>query len=433
MAIAKTAKRKMTMEGQPRPEEIREDQTVKAQGFFGPIRHASGASSTELSVGYGEPTSRAYTHKSDRLYPSMVPTLTRGELDAVVGGGEWPDAVYDKARAYGEQRLAQGKSPFAKPGEQYPAPGYEDQFMQQYPSAVMSYPDRTVGYQYAAGAPVTPYMSPVASQPIPEPPMQSGGTIARRVKSDGVAPVAPPQPARSMAKAAAASAPEQPAPYGVVFDGNKVIVGVPHGQDIPMDKGLKRRIREIGKQHGFYYEGDGGDKKLFPAQYKGSWDDKMSKDIKGYPPEFLSAMFGASDMAKQVKMVEDPKRTVFESLLRHNRELSPLKGKRFSDKELTEYLTRISDADTDFAGLARQPATRENVERFFSVGAAKAFPENWEEYPHNVGKAMKDFLDRRDKFLLSQDRGVYFVGAGHLRNMQKLDPKLKVLGGEKAE
>jgi len=152
----------------PRPDEIREDNTLKQQGYFGPVQHSSGKMSTELSIGYGEPTSRAYTHRTDRLYPSMVPTLTREELDAVVGGGEWPDAVYDKARAYGEQRLRQGRSPFAQPGEQYPAPGYEQQFMQQYPSAVMSYPDRTVGYQYAAGAPVTPYMSPVASRPVPQ-------------------------------------------------------------------------------------------------------------------------------------------------------------------------------------------------------------------------------------------------------------------------
>lgn len=176
MAKPKTSKQAIPS---PRPDEIREDQTLKAQGYFGPVRHASGASSTELSIGYGEPTSRAYTHKSDRLYPSMVPTLTRDELDAVVGGGEWPESVYDKAQAYGEQRLAQGKSPFAKPGEQYPAPGYEDQFMAAYPSAVMSYPDRTVGYQYAAGAPVTPFMSPVASRPVPVEPNMSLATALR--------------------------------------------------------------------------------------------------------------------------------------------------------------------------------------------------------------------------------------------------------------
>lgn len=176
MAKPKTSKQDIPP---PRKDEIREDETLKAQGYFGPIKHASGASSTELSIGYGEPTSRAYTHKSDRLYPSMVPTLSREELDAVVGGEDWPESVYDKARAYGEQRLAQGKSPFAKPGEQYPFPGYEDQFMKQYPGAVMSYPDQTVGYQYAEGAPVTPFMSPVASRPVPVEPNMSLATALR--------------------------------------------------------------------------------------------------------------------------------------------------------------------------------------------------------------------------------------------------------------
>lgn len=164
---------------------IREDGTIKGQGYFGPIQHASGAGSTELSIGYGEPTSRAYTHRSDRLYPSLVPTLTREEIGAVVGGDEFPESVYQKARAYGEQRLAQGRSPFAQVGEQYPAPGYEQQFMTAYPSAVMSYPNRTVGYQYAAGAPVTPYMSPVASRPIPVEPNMSLATAMssrRRVR-----------------------------------------------------------------------------------------------------------------------------------------------------------------------------------------------------------------------------------------------------------
>lgn len=61
-------------------------------------------------------------------------------------------------------------------GPEYPAPGYEQQFMTAYPSAVMSYPNRTVGYQYAAGAPVTPYMSPVASRPIPVEPNMSLAT-----------------------------------------------------------------------------------------------------------------------------------------------------------------------------------------------------------------------------------------------------------------
>lgn len=144
------------------PYTVREDGTTKGQGFFGPVRHASGHDATELSISDGPPTSRAYTDKNDMLYPSMVPTLTQDELNTVLGGGDrFPESVYDKAEAYARGRLAAGKSPFAGPGEQYPAPGYEDQFQRAYPNAVLSYPDRTVGYEYDGvvdryrGAPMT--------------------------------------------------------------------------------------------------------------------------------------------------------------------------------------------------------------------------------------------------------------------------------------
>ena len=132
--------------------------STKGQGFFGPVGHASGKMSTELSLGAGQRTSRAFTHKSDRLYPSMVPTLTPQELDTVVSSDEFPESVYTKARQYAEERLAQGKNPFAQPGEQYPAPGRLDEFLRAYPNAVMSMPDRTVGYQY--GASVGPFRAP---------------------------------------------------------------------------------------------------------------------------------------------------------------------------------------------------------------------------------------------------------------------------------
>jgi hypothetical protein len=148
---------------------VREDGTMKGQGFFGPLQHSSGRGATELSTGSGPPASFPYTHKDEMLYPSMVPTLSREELATMMAGDEgWPESIYRKSYDYAKGRLAQGKSPFAQVGEQYPAPGYEAQFMQQYPSAVMSYPNRTVGYQYAAGAPVTPYMSPVSSRPVPQ-------------------------------------------------------------------------------------------------------------------------------------------------------------------------------------------------------------------------------------------------------------------------
>ena len=222
------------------------------------------------------------------------------------------------------------------------------------------------------------------------------------------------------------------APYGVIFDKQKAIVGAPHGRKIPMSASVEKRVREIGDAHGYWYEGDGGDKKFFPAKYNGSWDDKMAKGIDAYPPEFLSAMFGAADMRKQVRMVEGPQRTIFDGLMANREKLSPLDGRPFSARTLSSYLASISDGDTDFTAMAKQPATRQNTEKFFKTGAAKTFPSNWEKFPHKAGKVMKKFLDTRDRFLIDQKRGVYVVGSGHLVNILKLDPSLEMLGGKKA-
>lgn len=56
-----------------------------------------------------------------RQYPSLVPTLTKDEVRAVLtskDGEKLPASVYQKAQAFAAQRIAAGKDPFAGPGEQ---------------------------------------------------------------------------------------------------------------------------------------------------------------------------------------------------------------------------------------------------------------------------------------------------------------------------
>lgn len=223
------------------------------------------------------------------------------------------------------------------------------------------------------------------------------------------------------------------APYGVIFSKNKVIVGVPHGRKIPLATDIERHIRSIGDTYGYWYEGNGGDKESFPAKYRGSWDTEMAKDIDGFPPEFASAMFGNANMDRQIRMVTDLGKTIFESLLNHGSKLSPLEGRQFTKDTLTTYLTNISDSSTDFLSMAKRIATKGYTEKFFRAGVAKTFPTNWTEFPYKAGKEMKKVIDRRDKFVLDQDRGAYFIGAGHLLNMKKLDSSLEIIGGEKAQ
>ena len=59
-------------------------------------------------------------------------------------------------------------------------------------------------------------------------------------------------------------------------------VGLTHGskEEIPA------KIKQIASKHGAWYEGDGGDK-LPGIEYRGSWDELASKEVKGYPKEYL--------------------------------------------------------------------------------------------------------------------------------------------------
>jgi len=84
----------------------------KGKGYFGPLTNSNGDPMTELSVGDG-----------GREYPSLVPTLTKGELDHLLNGGEMTDEIRFKAKAHAALRGQRGKSVWAQPNEVYPLPG----------------------------------------------------------------------------------------------------------------------------------------------------------------------------------------------------------------------------------------------------------------------------------------------------------------------
>ena len=94
---------------------LREDGTSKGNGFFGPLRstnpdYPQGTVSTEINASMeidGE----------EVLFPLLVPTLNRKEIEHLLSGEKPTQQIYDKALAHAEQRLRQGKSPFAEDGE----------------------------------------------------------------------------------------------------------------------------------------------------------------------------------------------------------------------------------------------------------------------------------------------------------------------------
>jgi hypothetical protein len=211
------------------------------------------------------------------------------------------------------------------------------------------------------------------------------------------------------------------APYGVIFQNpNKVFVGMPHGRKPPLSKDLIDRINLIARADGAWYEGDGGDKEYFDTPYKGSWDHKFIKSIKGYPIEFLSAMFGNVKENHIVNRVTDSSKTIFQAIL--DSDVNYFNDRDIEDATLTKFL-----AEMDMLEKSKKPATERNTRAFFEEGEDKTWggPE-----PHRFAQSAVRW---RDKFLLAQPDGAYFVGAGHLPSLKKLHPSLRMIGGEKAE
>lgn len=110
------------------PYGMREDQTPKGEGYFGKIKRLDNPSmfSTELSA-----STEFKLNGRAVLFPLLVPTLSREEIDHLVSGKEPTDAITQKAEAFARQRIAKGLSPFAGSGEQGQVPDMAQQQFQQ--------------------------------------------------------------------------------------------------------------------------------------------------------------------------------------------------------------------------------------------------------------------------------------------------------------
>lgn len=93
----------------------RADGTLKGDGYFGSLPAHGGMYSSEISVG-------VEIDGKEVEIPTMVPTLTRKELDLLLSGERPTDRIVDKAVEYARKRIKAGKSPFASPNERFPVP-----------------------------------------------------------------------------------------------------------------------------------------------------------------------------------------------------------------------------------------------------------------------------------------------------------------------
>lgn len=89
-------------------DEYRLDRTKKGPGFLGTLKRPDGKVSTELSIGVN-------VDGKEIQIPSLVPTLTKEEINSLLANGPMTDAIVKKAVEHAKQRMASGKSPFLEP------------------------------------------------------------------------------------------------------------------------------------------------------------------------------------------------------------------------------------------------------------------------------------------------------------------------------
>lgn len=207
-------------------------------------------------------------------------------------------------------------------------------------------------------------------------------------------------------------------------------MGQEHGKSLNLKPQTLKKIQAIAAKYGAWYEGGGSDAELTKNQideYRGSWDDLVAKDKKIFNPndyKWLYVLFANVKENNRIQKVgQDPNQSIFDNLVATSKENS-YQEKGFDENTLEEFLRACSEGEYDFLEMSKQPATKENLKKFFEAGEALMWPSNWQEYPHKAGKIAKDAtVDARDQFLASRESGVYVTGSGHMFTLQQLTNK----------
>jgi hypothetical protein len=186
-----------------------------------------------------------------------------------------------------------------------------------------------------------------------------------------------------------------------------LFVGQVHGKGVAVPPEAKAVI----DKYGAWYEG-GGDDRVPEVKYRGSWDDALAKDIKGYPKEFLFVIFTNTAVNKQKKILPGHG-TIFDRLLKTQGQYGYFKNRKFDADTLTAFLKEMGGT---YLKGSKAEATKENVAAFISSGE-----KNMWESGSTPAKKMADKANKyRDMWLLSQPKGVYFVGSDHLKDLKIL-------------
>lgn len=237
--------------------------------------------------------------------------------------------------------------------------------------------------------------------------------------------------------------------HGILFlkdkNGNDThaIVGTPHGQSPKISKDILKRIDEIRKKHGIYYEGDGGDvkhhEKLFgPKQeYKGTWDtltiDKQS------PPHWIHTdLFSnhkENNLVSRLLQHHTPGDRIIDTIRRSGENLASYdaRGERFipSEEHLNAFFEKMNMKND-----AQVPTTKSSLSNFLNKGETKMWPSDWLHNKSPASALAREMVFARENPVFNRSGGVFVAGAGHILSMKELAKRNNItfdlIGGEKA-
>ena len=84
----------------------RPDGTAKGNGWYGPMPTNDGRVATELTIGVN-------LGGKETNIPLIVPTLSQEEINHLMAGGKPTQEMVSKAAQFAQERMAEGKSPYA--------------------------------------------------------------------------------------------------------------------------------------------------------------------------------------------------------------------------------------------------------------------------------------------------------------------------------
>jgi hypothetical protein len=243
------------------------------------------------------------------------------------------------------------------------------------------------------------------------------------------------------------------APHGVLLYKDKIIVGAKHRQPVKIsDKSLLQKIQKHGEEHGYFYEGDGGDAKqpLFNLSnikdYTSGYDRDFNKSLKEFPYQQVSMIAGNTKVNKQydqiVKYAQNGKKSIFDGILEFiNKGLPDDNFPELTPKILEKFLKRVNFLDR----AKNTKATRENAKKFITDMENEGYEHkdskgkyDWKEANTEMQKVSQEGEDLRNYYILDKAKpGVYIIGSGHLESMKRIlderDEEYDMIGGEDIE